>query len=59
MEDLKERFAQMMKLQMESKQKNEEKLLQLQNENQERILKNEEKQQRFFPELQKTTRSNF
>ena len=53
MEDLKEMFAQMMKFQMESQQKNEEKLLQLQKENEERILKNEEKQQRFFLELQK------
>ena len=53
MEDLKEMFAQMMKLQMESQQKNEEKLLQLQKENEERILKNEEKQQRFFLKLQK------
>ena len=32
MEDLKEMFAQMMKFQMESQQKNEEKLLQLQKE---------------------------
>ena len=45
MEDLKEIFAQMMKFQMESQQKNKEKLLQLQKENKERILKNEEKQQ--------------
>ena len=48
MEDLKEMFAQMMKFQMESQQKNQEKLLQLQKENEKRILKNEEKQQRFF-----------
>ena len=47
MEDLKEMFAQMMNFQMESEQKNEErilkneeKLLQLQKENKERILKN-------------------
>ena len=64
MEDLKEIFVQMMKFQMESQQKNEEKLLQLQKENKERIFqllqgnkekekKNEEKQQRFFLELQK------
>ena len=46
-------FAQMMKFQMESQQKNVEKLLQLQKENEERILKNEDKQQRFFLELQK------
>ena len=39
MEDLKEMFAQMIKFQMESQQKNEEKLLQLQKENEERILK--------------------
>ena len=45
MEDLKEMFAQMIKFQMESQQKNEEKLLQLRKENEERILKNEEKQQ--------------
>ena len=37
---------------MESQQKNVEKLPQLQKENEERILKNEEKQ-RFFLELQK------
>ena len=36
-------FAQMMKFQMESQQKNEEKLLQLPKEKKERILKNEEK----------------
>ena len=47
MEDLKEMFAQMMKFQMESQQKNEEKL-QLQKENEQRILKNEEKPQPFF-----------
>ena len=47
MEDLKEMFALMMKFQMESQQKNEEKLLQLQKENEKRILKNEEKQQQF------------
>ena len=57
MEDLKEMFAQMMKFQMESQQKNEEKLLQLQKENEERILKNEEKQQQFFLELQKQEKS--
>ena len=45
MEDLKEMFAQMIKFQIESQQKNKEKLLQLQKENEERILKNEEKQQ--------------
>ena len=39
MEDLKEMFVQMMKFQMESQQKNGEKLLQLQKENEERILK--------------------
>ena len=43
----------MIKFQMESQQKNEEKLLQLLKENEERILKNEEKQQRFFLELLK------
>ena len=37
MDDLKEMFAEMMKLLMESQQKNEEKLLQLQKENDERI----------------------
>ena len=52
MEDLKEIFAQIIKFQMESQQKNEEKLLQLQKENEERMLKNEEKQQRLFLELQ-------
>ena len=59
MEDLKEMFAQMMKFQMESQQKNEEKLLQLQRENEERILKNEEKQQGFFLELQKQQEALF
>ena len=45
MEDLKDVFTQMMKFQIESKKKKEEKLLQLQKENEERILKkNEEKQ---------------
>ena len=39
MEDLKEMFAQMMKFQMESQLKNAEKLLQIQKENEERILK--------------------
>ncbi len=39
MENLKEIFAQMMKFQMESQQKNEENLLQLQKENEERIFK--------------------
>ena len=52
MEDLKEMFAQMMKLQMESQQQNEENLLQLQKENEERMLRNAEKQQRLFLELQ-------
>ena len=53
MEDFKEMVAQM-KFQMESQQKkNEEKFLQLQKENKERFLLNEEKQQRFFLELQK------
>ena len=52
-------FAQMMKFQMESQQKNEEKILQLQKENEERILKNEEKQQRFFLELQKQQEALF
>ena len=52
-------FAQMMKFQMESQQKNEEKLLQLQKENEERILKNEEKQRRFFIELQKQQEALF
>ena len=37
-------FAQMINFQRESQQKYEEKLLQLQKENEERILKNEEKQ---------------
>ena len=59
MEDLKEMFAQMIKLQMESQQKNEKKLLQLQKENEERILKNEEKQQQFFLELQKQQETLF
>ena len=45
MEDLKEMFAQMRKLQIESQQKNEEKFLQHRKENEERILENEEKQQ--------------
>ena len=44
MEDLKEMFAQMMKFQMETQQKNKEKLLQLQKENKERIFRNSEKQ---------------
>ena len=59
MEDLKEMFAQMMKFQMESQQKNEEKLLQLQKENEERILKNEEKTTTVLPWITKTTRSTF
>ena len=59
MEDLKEIFAQMMKFQMESQQKNEEKLFQLHKENKERILQNEEKQQRFFLELQKQQEAHF
>ena len=59
MEDLKEMFAQMMKFQMESQQKNEEKLLQLQKVNEEKILKNKEKQQRFFLELQKQQETLF
>ena len=50
MEDLKEMFAQMTKFQMESQQKNEEKLLQLQKENEERIFQllqgNKEKEQK-------------
>ena len=37
MEDLEKMFAQMMEFQMESQLKNEEKLLQLQKENEERI----------------------
>ena len=64
-----------MKFQMESQQKDEEKLLQLQKENEkrilkneekqlqkeneERILKNEEKQQRFCLELQKQKEALF
>ena len=59
MEDYKEIFAQMMKFQMESQQKNEEKLVQLQKENEERILKNNEKQQQFFLELQKQQEALF
>ena len=69
MEDLKEMFAQMMRFQMESQQKNEEKLLQLQKENEERLFQllqgnkekeqeNEEKQ-RFFLELQKQQEALF
>ena len=58
MEDLKEIFAQMMKFQMESQQKNKVKLLQLQKKNEDRILKNEEKQ-RFFLELQKQQEALF
>ena len=38
MEDLKEMFVQMMRFQMESQQKNEEKFLQLQKENVEKQL---------------------
>ena len=49
----------MIKLQMESQQKNKEKLLQLQKENEERILKSEEKRQRFFLELQKQQETLF
>ena len=64
MEDLKEMFAQMMTFQMEFQQKYEEKLLQLQKENEERIQKkkkkkNEEKQQRFFFELLKQQEALF
>ena len=58
MEDLKEMFAQMMKFQMESQQKNEGKLRQLQKENEGRILKNEEKIT-VLPWIAKTTRSTF
>ena len=36
-------FAQMMKFQMESQQKNDNNLIHLQKENEERILKNEER----------------
>ena len=59
MEDLKEIFAQMIKFQMGSQQKNQEKLHQLQKENEKRILKNEEKQQWFFLELQKQQEALF
>ena len=70
MEDLNEMFAQMIKFQMESQQKNEEKLLQLQQKNEERLFQllqgnkekeqeNEEKQQRFFLELQKQEEARF
>ena len=63
-------FAQMMRFQRESQQKNEEKLLQLQKENEERLFQllqgnkekeqeNEEKQQRFFLELQKQQETLF
>ena len=44
---------------MESQHKSEEKLLQLQKENEVRIIKNEEKQQRFFLELQKQQEALF
>ena len=59
MEVLKEIFAHMMKFQMESQQKNEEKFLQLQKEKKDRILKNEEKQHRSFLELQKQHKALF
>ena len=59
MEDLKEMFAQMMKFQMESQEKNEEKLFQLPKENEERILKNEGKKTTVLPLIAKTTRSTF
>ena len=48
MKDLKEMFAQMIKFQMESQQKNGERLLQLQKENEERILKNEQNNKKHF-----------
>ena len=59
MEDLIEMFAQMMRVQMESHQKNKERFFQLFQGNKEKEEENEEKQQRFFLELQKTTRSTF
>ena len=46
-------FAQMMNFQIESQQKNEEKLLQIKKENEERILKNEEKLQKLQKENEK------
>ena len=52
MENLKEMFAQMMRFQMESQQKNEERLFQLLQGNKEKEQENEEKQQQFFLELQ-------
>ena len=53
MEDLKVMFAQMMRFQMESQQKNEGSLFQLFQGNKEKEQENKEKQQRFFLELQK------
>ena len=59
MEDLKEMFVQMLRFQMESQRKNEKRLFQLLQGNKEMEQENEEKQQRFFFELQKITRSTF
>ena len=59
MEDLKEMFEQMMRFQMESQQKNEERLFQLLLRNKEKKQENEEKQQRFFLELQKQQEALF
>ena len=53
MEDLKEMFAQMIRFQTESQQKNQEILFQLLQGNKEKEQENEEKQQRFSLELQK------
>ena len=49
----------MIKFQMESQQKNEEKILQLQKENEENILKNEEKTTTVLLELQKQQEALF
>ena len=58
MEDLKETFAQMMRFQMEFQQKNE-RLFQLLQGNNEKEQENDEKQQRFFLELQKQQEALF
>ena len=59
MEDPKEMFAQMMRFQMESQQKSEERLFQLLQGYKEKEQENEEKQQWFFLELQKQQEALF
>ena len=58
MEELKEMFAQMMRFQMESQQKNK-RLFQLLQGNKEKERENKEKEQLFFLELQKQEEALF